>query len=141
VEIDVAGGAFTTPAFTFTKEQIIKDGTRVPSPEDVTEELFDSTSIPVGEMVEFELRLRNTTAADIATLRADSRAGTMRAFRFWSDDGGSGSGGRAQMTLANVRIQSVNTSPINEFGKHGFVRIVCKATAAGSDAVMTVTLT
>lgn len=138
VAFDGSGGDFifndpgNLDVVTITK--FAREGNTWPAPEAVTDGLANDQQGPTGERVPFAFNALNMDPTEVDTLRTYAFTLAKRDVQFTSLDG------KTVMVLTDAVVR-VQTAPINEFGKYGFVRIEGEATAAGSDRAYSVVYT
>lgn len=134
VKFDVPGGTFAAPILALTELQLKVEGQQWPAPELVKDQVGNGQGAPTGERVPFSIKAINVVAANADALRAKGFAVEPVDMQIVSKDG------KTTMVLKNVII-GVQTTPIVEFGKYGFVSLDGEAVAAGSERAFTTTTT
>lgn len=141
VMFDQPGGTFlpegdvgSTTLLTLLEHQMRVEGQQWPAPELVKDQVGNGQGAPTGERVPFAFKAINVDAVKADTLR--NRAFSLLAVdvQFTSKDG------KTVVVMSDVLL-GVQTTPIIEFGKYGFVLFDGEGLAAGADRAMDITTT
>lgn len=122
VRVDVNDDDFVTTPIIF--DLFAEEGNTWPDIQALLAGLHGGQQAPMGEDIPFEFHALNVVAADATALRDDGFDLVAHKVEFTSHDG------RTVLELAPL-ILHVATSPIQERGRHGFVRVTGRATSTG----------